>query len=45
MFSQSGQDVTVTNESYNPTIAGNGGTVTGIGFNGSDTGQDPAPTV
>ena len=43
-WSQSGQAVTVTSESWNSTIAASGGTVS-IGFNGTDTGQDPAPTV
>jgi Cellulose binding domain len=41
---QSGQAVTVTSASWNATIAASGGTVS-IGFNGTDTGQDPAPTV
>jgi hypothetical protein len=43
-WTESGQAVTVTAESWNSTIAANGGTVS-IGFNGTDTGQDPAPTV
>jgi hypothetical protein len=43
-WSQSGQQVTVTAASWNSSIAANGGTVS-IGFNGTDTGQDPAPTV
>jgi cellulase/cellobiase CelA1 len=43
-WTQSGETVTVTSESWNSTIAPNGGTVS-IGFNGTDTGQDPAPTV
>ena len=43
-WTQSGQAVTVTSESWNATIGANGGTVS-IGFNGTDTGQDPAPTV
>jgi hypothetical protein len=43
-WSQTGQDVTVTAASWNSSIAANGGTAS-IGFNGTDTGQDPAPTV
>jgi len=43
-WSQSGQQVTVTAASWNSTIAPNGGTVS-IGFNGTDTGQDPVPTA
>jgi hypothetical protein len=43
-WTQSGLNVTVTSESWNGAIAGGGGTVS-IGFNGTDTGQDPAPTV
>ncbi|HEX4700887.1 MAG TPA: cellulose binding domain-containing protein [Pseudonocardiaceae bacterium] len=43
-WSQTGQAVTVTNLSWNSTIAASGGTVS-IGFNGTDTGQDPAPTA
>jgi hypothetical protein len=43
-WSQSGQQVTVSAESWNATLAANGGSV-GIGFNGTDTGQDPVPTV
>ena len=43
-FTQSGLDVTVTNASWNGVIAANGGS-TSIGFNGSDTGQVPSPTV
>ena len=43
-WSQSGSTVTVVNASWNGTIAANGGTVS-LGFNGTDTGQDPAPTV
>ncbi len=43
-FSQSGETVTVTNASWNGTIAASGGTVS-LGFNGSDTGQDPAPAA
>lgn len=43
-WSESGQAVTVTAESWNSTISASGGTVS-IGFNGTDTGQDPAPTV
>jgi hypothetical protein len=43
-WTQSGQAVTVTAATWNATIAANGGTVS-LGFNGIDTGQDPAPTV
>jgi hypothetical protein len=43
-WTQSGQAVTVTSASWNSAIAASGGTVS-IGFNGTDTGQDPAPTV
>src|SRR5579875_261435 len=43
-FSQSGQAVTVTNASYNATIGASGGTAS-IGFNGTDSGQDPAPAA
>jgi Cellulose binding domain len=43
-WSQTGQAVTVTAESWNATIAPGGGTVS-LGFNGTDTGQLPAPTA
>jgi Cellulose binding domain len=43
-WSQSGQQVTVSAASWNSTIAANGGTVS-IGYNGTDTGQDTAPTA
>jgi hypothetical protein len=43
-WSQSGSTVTVQNASWNGTIAANGGTVS-LGFNGTDTGQDPAPAA
>ena len=43
-WTQSGQAVTVVNASWDSTIAANGGTVS-LGFNGTDTGQDPAPTA
>ncbi|NUP53904.1 MAG: alpha-L-arabinofuranosidase [Catenulispora sp.] len=43
-WTQSGQNVTVANASWNSTIAANGGTV-GLGFNGTDTGQYPAPAA
>jgi cellulase/cellobiase CelA1 len=43
-WSQSGENVTVNAASWNSTIPANGGSVS-IGFNGTDTGQDPAPTV
>jgi hypothetical protein len=43
-WSQSGQNVTVVNAGWNSSIGASGGTVD-VGFNGTDTGQDPAPTV
>jgi hypothetical protein len=43
-FSQAGQNVTVTNAGYNGTIPAAGGS-TSVGFNGTNTGQAPAPTV
>jgi cellulase/cellobiase CelA1 len=43
-WTQSGQQVTVAAESWNAGIPANGGSVS-IGFNGTDTGQDPAPAV
>ena len=43
-WTQSGQNVTVTNASWNGMIAANGGTVS-LGFNGTDTGQNPAPAA
>ena len=43
-WSQTGSAVTVTNVSWNATIAANGGTAAPA-FNGVDTGLDPAPTV
>ena len=43
-WTQSGLTVTVTSASWDATIAANGGTV-GLGFNGTDTGQDPAPAA
>ena len=43
-WSQSGQQVTVSAASWNASIPANGGSVS-IGFNGTDTGQDPVPTV
>jgi hypothetical protein len=43
VWSQSGQQVTVTNADWNRTIAA-GGSVS-LGFNGTDTGAAPAPTV
>jgi hypothetical protein len=42
--SQSGANVTVTDAGYNSTIGASGGTVN-FGFNGSDTGQSPAPAA
>jgi hypothetical protein len=43
-WTQSGSTVTVTNASWNSTIAANGGTVA-LGFNGTQTGQNPAPAA
>ena len=42
-WSQTGRQVTVTNADWNRTIAA-GGSVS-LGFNGTDTGASPAPTV
>jgi hypothetical protein len=42
-FSQSGNTVTVTNADWNGSVA-SGGTVAGIGFNGSYSGSNPDPT-
>ena len=43
-WTQSGSTVTVTNASWNGTIAANGGSV-GLGFNGTQTGQNPTPAA
>jgi Cellulose binding domain/Fibronectin type III domain len=43
-WSQNGQQVTIANASWNGTVAANGGTVS-VGFNGTDTGQFPAPAA
>jgi cellulose binding protein with CBM2 domain len=43
-WTQGGQTVTVVNANWNGAIAANGGTVS-LGFNGSDTGQDPPPAA
>jgi cellulose binding protein with CBM2 domain/fibronectin type III domain protein len=43
-YTQTGTSVSVTNASYNGTIAANGGTVT-FGFLGSDAGQTTAPAA
>ena len=43
-WTQSGSNVTVTNATWNATIAANGGTV-GLGFNGTQTGQNPTPAA
>ncbi|HET9893464.1 MAG TPA: cellulose binding domain-containing protein [Streptosporangiaceae bacterium] len=43
-WSQSGQNVTVTDAGWNSAIPANGGTV-GIGFNGIDGGQPAPPAV
>ena len=42
-MTQSGNQVTITNASYNGTIPANGGSVS-LGFNGSWNGSNPAPT-
>ena len=42
-WSQSGENVTVNAASWNASIPASGGSVS-IGFNGTDTGQDPAPS-
>ena len=44
VVTQSGTSVSVTNASYNGTIAANGGTVN-FGFTGGDSGQTPAPAA
>jgi O-glycosyl hydrolase len=41
---QSGENVSITNESYNSTIAANGGT-TSLGFQGTWSASDAAPTA
>ncbi|MGB6942150.1 MAG: Ig-like domain repeat protein [Bryobacteraceae bacterium] len=43
-YEQSGADVSLTNESYNGQIAA-GGTISGIGFNGSYSGSNSAPSA
>ncbi len=43
-FSQSGQNVTVTNLSYNGNVAANASVNPSPGFNGTDTGNNPVPT-
>jgi hypothetical protein len=43
-WTQTGLNVTVAAASWNSTIAAGGGTVS-LGFNGVDTGADPAPTA
>lgn len=43
-WTQTGQNVTVTNATWNATIAANGGTV-GLGFNGIDSGPNPTPAA
>ena len=43
-YTQSGPNVTLTDMSYNKQIAA-GGTVTGVGFNASHSGSNPAPTA
>jgi hypothetical protein len=44
VVTQSGTSVSVTNASYNATIAANGGSVN-FGFTGSDSGRTPAPAA
>src|SRR5438552_5154160 len=43
--SQSGQNVTVTNASYNGSVAAGASVNPGPGFNGSWTGSNPNPTA
>ncbi len=43
-FSQSGQNVTVTNMSYNGSVAANASVNPSPGFNGTFTSSNPAPT-
>ncbi|HZP54134.1 cellulose binding domain-containing protein, partial [Actinocrinis sp.] len=43
-WTQSGSTVTVASANWNGAIAANGGTVS-LGFNGTDTGQNPAPVA
>lgn len=43
-WTQTGQNVTVTNASWNGTVAANGGTVS-LGFNGTYTSSFPAPAA
>ena len=43
-YAQSGENITLTNAAWNPTIAP-GGTLTGIGFNANYSGNNNSPTV
>jgi hypothetical protein len=43
-YSQTGASAKLTNASWNPTIAA-GATISGMGFNGSYSGSNPAPTA
>ena len=43
-YSQTGTSAKLTNASWNPTIAA-GATISGMGFNGSYSGSNPAPTA
>jgi hypothetical protein len=43
-YTESGANVTLTSESYNGQVSA-GGTVSGVGFNGSYSGSDPSPSV
>jgi len=43
-WTQSGSTVTVTSATWDANLPANGGTA-GLGFNGTDTGQDPAPAA
>jgi hypothetical protein len=43
-YKQTGANVTLTNMSYNATIAP-GATLSGVGFNGSYHGSNPSPTA
>jgi len=43
-YTQVGQNASLTNANWNPTIAA-GDTLTGIGFNGTYSGTNTAPTA
>jgi Cellulose binding domain len=44
-YSQSGETVSLTNASWNATIAADGGSVSGIGFRGTCSGTNLVPTA